>query len=212
VQRIVRRRQIREIVHFTPSKALLGILAVGAALSRVRISDEEILTYIAQVNTNRVLDPGYEDYVNLSISSINSAFFDVSASRWHPTADWALLAFDPVILEHEGVQFCSTNNGYPACRRARGHDGLEAVFASTVAGKYGRQVLRKADIPDNLTTDEQAEVLYPERLSTEYLRTIYVRSPEFSDQVHAHMAVVNHPGVEVLVAPARFKLHGARVR
>jgi hypothetical protein len=204
-------RRIVEVVHFTPSKGLLGTLAARAVLSRVRIHDEEILEYIARVNAERVLDPGYEDTINLSITSLNSSFFDAS-SRWHPNNSWALMAFDPVVLQHEGVVFCTTNNGYPACTRGTGQAALEAMFADEVRSRYGNPIRRPPGLPANLTTDEQAEVLYPERLSTEYLRTVYVRDEQFADQVHAHFGAVGHPIVPVVIAPDRFQLHGARGR
>jgi hypothetical protein len=209
VAETVRKRGIVEVVHFTPSRGVLGTLAARAVLSRARIHDEAILEYIARVNANRILDPGYENTVHLSITAINSSFFDVSA-RWHPDDDWAVLAFDPVILQDNGVIFCTTNNAYPACSRGRGREGLEALFSPRVLGRYGAPHTRAAGMAANLTTDEQAEVLYPERLSTEFLRAIYVREEDFADQVHAHLGAVNHADVQVVIAPDRFELRGAR--
>src|SRR4051794_35217009 len=108
---VIARRGITEIVHFTPEKGLLGILAAGAALSRVDIHDEEILEYIAEVNSKRVLDPGDEGCVNLSITEINSSFFGYS-TNWRPGTRWVVLGWDPVILTHPGVVFVTTNNAY----------------------------------------------------------------------------------------------------
>src|SRR6185437_14210087 len=179
---VIRRRGIIEVVHFTMSKGLLGTLAAGAVLSRVRIHDEEILEFIARVNSTRVIDPGDEDRVNLSISEINHRFFNISSSKWHPNDQWAVLAFDPEILTHDGVVFVTTNNGYPAKRKGDGETGLEALFASTVRGYYGREEQRSAGMPDYLTTDEQAEVLYPQRLSVEYMKAVYVKDGAFQDQ------------------------------
>lgn len=208
---VVRRRGIVDVVHFTPSIAVLGILAARAALSRRGIFDEEILKYIARVNAERVLDPGYENTVHLSLTGINSSFFS-AVERWRPDERWAVLAFDPRILSHEGVVFCTTNNAYPSVRRGQGEAGLEALFADRVLGRYGTPHTRRAGMPLYLTTDEQAEVLYPGRLSTEHLRAIYVRDEEFADQVAAHFAVTNHPDVPIVVSPDRFELHGERVR
>lgn len=210
IRDLVRRRGITEVVHFTMSKGLLGMLAAGAALSRVRITDEEILEFIARVNANRVIDQGYEDYVNLSITEINHPFFEISSKKWHPGAEWAVLAFDPEILTHDGVVFVTTNNAYPARRRAKGEAGLEGLFAPKVLGYYSQEQKRTSGMPDHLTTDEQAEVLYPKRLSTEYLRAVYVRDGEFQDQVCAHFGAVGHPDVEIIVAPERFQSRGGR--
>lgn len=209
VASVVGRRGITEVLHFTQSKGLLGTLAAGAVLSRTHITDksEEILAYIAKVNATRVIDPGYEGYVNLSVSEINSEFFGVS-SKWYPEADWAILAFDPLVLSHAGVVFCTTNNAYPRCQRATGDAGLEALFANSVNGKYTSVHTRPKGFPENLTTDEQAEVLYPKRLSTKHLLRVYARDSEFADQIHAHFGLIGHRAVEVIVAPERFLSRG----
>jgi len=207
---VVQRRGITEVVHFTMSKGLLGILAAGAALSRKRIKDAEILEFIARVNSERVIDGGYEDYVNLSISEINHRFFTICSEKWHPDAEWAILSFDPEILGHDDVVFVTTNNGYPARKQARGGKGIEALFAPTVLGYYGREEKRTPGMPNNLTTDEQAEAMYPKQVSSEYLRAVYVRNGEFQDQVCAHFGAIGHRDVEILVAPGRFESRGGR--
>jgi hypothetical protein len=212
VESIVQQRGIKEVVHFTMSKGLLGILATGEVLSRQRITDHEILEFIARMNADRVLDPRFKDYVNLSVSEVNHRFFTTSSTKWHPNDKWAVLGFDPAILAHDGVIFVTTNNAYPSCERAKGDGGIKAVFEPKVSGLYGNQVTRVTGMPDHLTTDEQAEVLYPRRLSIDYLRKIYVRDGDFQDQVHAHLgAVAPALDVEVIVAPERFLYRGGRV-
>jgi hypothetical protein len=56
-------------------------------------------------------------------------------------------------------------------------------------------------LADNLPTCPQAEVLYPDELSTTYLRTIYVSEPEHADVVSAQLAIFPHEGVRVVVDP-----------
>ena len=201
---IVARRGIAEVVHFTTSKGVLGTLDSGAILSRPLVRTEERLEYIMRLNTPIVKDAGWERYVNLSITTINRRLFDFSANQWHPDLWWAILALEPEILSHDGVFFVTTNNIYPSRRRAGGADGLEAMFADPVYGRYNFVHRRPNGMPDNLTTDNEAEVLYPERISSEFVRTIYVAEHDHADQVCSHIALVGHRDIPVVVAPERF--------
>lgn len=133
------------------------------------------------------MDTDYLDYVNLSISRVNTDFFGASR-RWHRHTDvwWAIVSVDPVILTHEGVIFVTTNNIYPARRRGTGADGLEALFAGKVRGRYEKVVERSADTPANHTTCVQAEVLYPGEIPSRCIRTVYTATDEHADLVATH--------------------------
>lgn len=199
----IAQRGIIEVVHFTTLRGLLGILDTKAALSRTRVKVEERIEFILKLNAPMVRDAAWEDYVNLSISEINTSFLGHS-KRWHPGIKWAIAAFDPVILEHPGVHFTTTNNIYPSCRRGTGAAGLAAMFADPVYGRYATVHRRGQGLPANLTTDVEAEVLYAPPLSTEFLRRIYVAEPETADEVHAYINLVGHQSVEVRIEPRRF--------
>ena len=205
IAEIVERRGITEVVHFTTGRGLTGVLDTKAVLSRARVKAEERLEYIIQLNCPTVLDEAWEDFVNLSVTRINRSLFKSSSRKWHPDHSWALLAFDPVILEHKGVVFTTTNNAYAnVVKRASGPEGLEALFAKRIPwGYYGSICTRGRDMTDNLATDEQAEVLYPESVSTEFLQTIYVAEHTHADAVCAQLALVGHREVTVMVDPTR---------
>lgn len=212
VKSVVGRRGIQEILHFTKgSSGLTGILHVQAVQSRYRLERDHRLTYIFEPNAEFRKDVNWLDYVNLSISEINSAFFSASG-HWHKEAGewWVILSFDPEIAEHPGVFFTTTNNFYSGVKQVQGPDGLHALFADRIFKwrdwRRGVDVvaLRKAGTPDHLTTCEQAEILYPKEVSTEFLRKIYVRNGEDMDDTMAQLDVLGHGGVEVVVAPERF--------
>lgn len=211
VSSIVGRRSIQEILHFTKgSSGLTGILHVQAVQSRYRLERDRRLTYIFEPNAEFRKDVDWLDYVNLSISEINSAFFAASG-QWHKETGewWVILSFDPVIAEHPGVFFTTTNNFYTGVERAEGPDGLHASFADRILRWHDRRrgdivALRKAGTPDHLTTCEQAEILYPKEVSTEFLRRIYVRNGEDMDDTVAQLDVLGHGDVDVVVAPERF--------
>lgn len=211
INSIVRQRGIQEILHFTKgSSGLTGILHVQAVQSRYRLERDDRLEYIFEPNAEFRKDTNWLDYVNLSISEINSSFFAASG-HWHKDAGewWVILSFDPVIAEHAGVSFTTTNNFYSGVKRAEGPDGLQASFADRILRWHDRSrgdviVQRQAGTPEYLTTCEQAEILYPKEVSTEFLRRIYVRNGEDMDDTRAQLDVLGHGNVEVVVAPERF--------
>lgn len=198
-------RGVREIVHFTTNKGLLGVLYTKTLRSRARLADDQRLEHILKLNSATRKDTDWLDYVNLSVSQINAWFFSCSG-RWHAYDDiwWAVLAFSPEILNHEGVVFASTNNIYTNVRRQEGEDGFQALFAPTITRWVGNVVDRHVSRPSYLTTCEQAEVLYPAEVSTEWLRRIYVRSEDHVDEVHAQIGAVGHRAVEVVVDASKF--------
>jgi len=208
----IQRRGISEVLHFTTNRGIVGILAMGALLSRQRLREEDYLQHILHVNAeNRPesledFDKSQDwlDYVNLSISEINRHYFECS-SRWHKDADiwWGILAFAPIIMTHDGVFFATTNNVYEHCVREAGNTGFEKLFQERVQRKgdwNANRLLRAA----HLTTCEQAEVLYPGKVPVEFLRHIYVREGEHYDQVSGLLQDFDIRNVEVVINPKKF--------
>ena len=195
---------IKEIVHFTTLTGSVGILATSAVKSRSRLGKESYLQYVYRPNVELRKDEGWLDYVNLSIERINDWMYDSSA-RWHADQDnpWVLLSFTPRILAHPGVVFTTTNNIYPACRRAEGLAGFNQLFAAQVHGRYGKLHDRRGKLPQ-WPTDRQAEVLYPMELSCEHLQCIYAQN---EDGVEGLEGALGGLGVtaNVQIAPEVFK-------
>jgi hypothetical protein len=193
VEAYVADRGITEVLHFTTNRGLLGILATGAVLCRDLLREEDYIEAIYTPNCdNRLKDADWTCYVNLSISRVNKDMLD-SSERWHSTEDlwWAVLAFDVSLLAHPGVHFTTTNNTYrPSVQRGTGVSGLHALFADSVEwGYYGCRRSRCSEMPRAWTTDPQAEVLYPERVSVGLLRALYLREPEHVDHVAGLMSI-----------------------
>lgn len=205
IEEIIATRDIKEIVHYTTSQGLLGILHLQKIKSRTRLSTEESLEFILNINTPKVFDYGWEDYVNLSITDINTRLYGYSTRKWHPNAQWRILAFDPVILTHEGAFFATTNNAYrDIVRRAQGPEGLEALFAPTIPYFDGRMLSRNAGLPARNTTCFQAEVLYLGELSTEHLTRVYASDCEQQDEICGQILATHHGEFEVVVGPSKF--------
>ncbi len=205
ISEIIERRGIKEVVHFTTHKGLLGSLHSGAVKSRKRLPAEVNLQFIYQPNANVRKDLAWLDFVNLSISRINKEFFNVSC-RWHRAEDlwWCIMSFEPAIMDHADVYFATTNNMYTGVRRGKGPAALENLFAPRVTRWSDNIVVRSEELPENFTTCGQAEVLYPGELSVQHLRHIYVVRDEDADEVHAQLAMIGFQGMDVLVAADKF--------
>jgi hypothetical protein len=206
IQDILKERSITEVLHFTTHRGLLGSLHSGAVKSRERLPAEVDLKFIYKPNAIYRKDPAWLDYVNLSISRINSVFFATSC-RWHRSEDlwWCVMSFAPVILTHPGVYFSTTNNMYTGVERGAGAAGLERLFAARIVRYNGNIAVRSAQLADNFTTCEQAEALYPGELSVKHLRRVYVETNEDQDEVYAQMHLVGVFGVGVIIDSKRFR-------
>lgn len=203
---LIREYNIQEVLHFTTNKGLLGMLDSKAIKSRERLKDIQRLEYILKLNTPKVMDLAWIDYVNLSISRINSTLYGISSGHWHNNNDiwWCILSFNPEVLTHAGVEFVTTNNIYPAARRGQGEIGLNALFADGVFARYSEKLTRSSKMPKSVPTCEQAEVLYPEEFSTKFLQKIYVLTDDDQDDACAQLAVMGYSNVDVEVAPKKF--------
>ncbi len=205
---IVATREIEEVLHFTTNSGLTGILATGAVKARQSLPKDQYLEHIYKPNCpDRSRDTDWHGYVNLSVSRINTGLFDISSDRWHADIDgwWCILAFSAEILAHEGVYFTTTNNIYTGIRRAKGPEGLEAMFTPRIVQWPGRIVTRAVDLPACCPTCPQAEVLYPGDLALDHLKRIHVRDVEHADAVAGICGGIPCEPVECVVTPHYFQ-------
>lgn len=206
-EEITRLRGISEVVHFTTHLGLTGILHQRQVQSQNLLRANDTLQFILRINTPKNFDPAWKDYVNLSISRINLPLLG-SSQRWHPDANWRILVFDPMVLTHDNVHFVTTNNAYwQHLERGTGPDDFERLFSPRVASIYGQIIDRPVDHPPHWTTDVKAEVLYPNSLSTEYLRRIIVPTELDAESVAGQLSSVQHSPVPIDIEPQQFYQH-----
>jgi len=208
IEQFIEQRGIESVVHFTTNRGSLGIFACNALKSRQRLNADEQLKHIFQPNARyRDKDLAWLDYANLSISRINMNFFNTCSGSWHRERDffWCIFDFAPEIMLHDNVQFTTTNNIYTGNLRSPGLEGLQRAFQQTTHQYSNHYAERTEGFPENETTCNQAEILYPGEVSTRYLQRIYVRSEEHSDELAGQMAATAHRAVEVFVRPELFE-------
>lgn len=196
---------VTEVLHFTRVTGAVGILASGAVKSRNQLPADTYLEHIYQPNAiDRSRDVEWHDYVNLSVSRINTWMFGTS-QRWHARdgVPWVVFVFGPTILGDPGVVFTTTNNIYPTCHRWERLAGFTAMFDQVVYGRYASKHTRDGLLP-HYPTDRQAEVLYPGALGLAHLIRIDVEVEETADTI---MGTLGALGMEVAVryAPEVFE-------
>lgn len=203
-------RGVEELLHFTTNHGTLGALYTKYLKSRARLEGDPLVEYLFKPNSEFRKDIDYLDHVSLSIGNINYHYYRTSANKWHVNEDifWAVLAFDPEILDHDGVEFATTNNIYTSVQRGTGQEGFDALFADRVVhwtARGGSQALRQPQHPIGAPTCEQAEVLYPSEIPTQYLRRIYTRTAVEQSEVVGFLRGTFHDQVEVIVDPRKFE-------
>lgn len=198
------KRGITDVVHFTRTRGLIGILATSAVKARIHLPADAHVKHIYRPNAaDRSRDEQWHGYVNLSISKINLRMFNASKD-WHPGEEWVILVFEPVILGDPGVVFCTTNNAYPDVHRAVGIEGFEQMFADRIPwGYFGSYCYRDGRGEDE-TTDPQAEILYPHLLELHHLRAVIAGDEDTYESVVAAVTNFTHDP-EIILDPEAFK-------
>jgi hypothetical protein len=207
IAKIIKDRGIEEILHFTTNRGLTGTLDTKVLLPRKKLPEKSRLEHIVMYNCpDRSRDSAWHNYVNLSISNVNSNLFDISKGKWHKELWWCILSFSPIILTHPGVYFTTTNNMYSGVMRAQGFEGLEKLFANKVERWTGNVAKRVDIMPLNQPTCNQAEVLYPEGVSIEFLNTIYVQNEDNASKVDSIIEIFpRKPKINCIVRSELFE-------
>ena len=162
------RRGITRLCHFTPSRNLGHIAA-----------DKEgvLASCHLKENEKNILNPtdlerldGYLDHVCCSVQYPNAWYFRAARNREPLFLDWVVLFITPDYLWRAGTKFSPRN---AATERGglvqEGYEAFLALFAKSV-GEYARG----AGHPNFLPTDEQAEVLIPDRVRREDILAVAV--------------------------------------
>nr|WP_319949359.1 DarT ssDNA thymidine ADP-ribosyltransferase family protein [uncultured Shimia sp.] len=177
---IIAARQINYILHFTQLSNLEGILARGI-LPRVQ-ADSAGLNYT--YNDQHRWD-GHTNATCCSIGFPNYKMFWQLRCK-DPTVEWVVIALKPDILLEKPCAFYPTNAASNTVRHLNtqsfaGPVALANMFAD-VPGKPTREALK---LPDDCTTDPQAEVLVFDTIQTRYIEGVATASKKVADELTA---------------------------
>ena len=194
-------RGITRLCHFTPSRNLAHILsgAEGILASRNLVEDEAAIFN----PTDRSRLDGYPDHVCCSIQYPNAWYFSKARLGESLFRDWVVILIDARYLWEAGTKFCPRNAAAARGRLvAEGIVAFEGLFADEVEGvrTYRRGPWRRAYAP----TDEQAEVLIPDRVSMRDILGIVLRSHEHAANELARLRLQGLHAPAVYVVPEFF--------
>ena len=201
IRELARRRRISRLCHFTPSRNLAHILASEEGiLASIRLEADERDLFNP---TDRDRLDGYRDHVCCSVQYPNGWYFRKAREREILFPDWVVLLLDPRYLWQPGTKFCPRNAAAAQGGLIReGPDAFEALFASVVEG--ARTYHRGPGHPSFLPTDEQAEVLIPDRVRLSDLKGVAVRDDSQARREASRLRHMDAPFPRFVVAPEFF--------
>lgn len=191
----LKRRGIRRLCHFTPSRNLQHIAAGKlGVLSTAALSDEERAAYNP---TDLERYDGRKTHICCSIEYPNGWYFARARDKEPLFTDWVVLLLRPQLLAQDGTLFSPGNAAAGGGRHlAEGFKAFQSLFADAVAGKNANYVRTPQRLPA-CPTDQQAEVLIEDRIPMEEILGVAVASEK---QGLIEMARLRANGVD----PAQF--------
>ena len=198
------KRGITRLCHFTPSRSLVHIATDPKGLlasARLRADDKAVFN-----PTDRERLDGCPDHVCCSIQYPNAWFFRKARGMERLFDDWVVLLFKPHHLWAVGTKFCFRNAAANFGNDVdEGACAFEAMFAPSVIGAYDRTYGRSGSHPAWLPTDEQAEVLIPDRVAREDILGIGVVDESQARREHARLTQLLVKVPPLIVAPDFFR-------
>ena len=192
-------RGITRLCHFTPSRNL-GHIANdprGILASR-HLQDDEAKLF--NPTDDKRLD-GYKDHVCCSIQYPNAWYFRNARSEERLFPDWVVILIRADYLWRADTKFCPRNAAAESGRLVRnGAEAFEALFAESVEGSGGNVFTRGPRHPSFFPTDEQAEVLIPDRVERRDVIGIAVKdeSQARNEIARLHMMRIAAPSIVIV--------------
>ena len=198
-----RRRGISRLCHFTPSRNLVHIATdLQGLLATERLSSTELAAF--NPTDLQRLD-GYRDHVCCSIQYPNAWYFQKARSKDLLFRDWVVLMLKPDSLWMPGTRFCPRNAASGGGRFVHeGAEAFETLFAQSVTGAYDKVYTRGPGRLESVPTDDQAEVLIPDSVSSEDVLGFAVLDGSQARREMARLKQLNAPVPRIWVAPDFF--------
>lgn len=173
IQDRANRRGITRLCHFTPSRNLAHIASDSRGILASRHLQGDEATVFNPTDKERL--DRHVGHVCCSIQYPNAWYFKKARKDERLFLDWVVLLINARHLWQAGAKFCQRNAaaGHGEFVRS-GVAAFDALFADTVEGKDTYR--RGPRHPDFLPTDEQAEVLIPDRIGRGDINGVVVQA------------------------------------
>ncbi len=192
IKKEVLRRGITRLCHFTPSRNLAHIATGKEGILATKWLEEDERGVFTKTDLERL--DGYKGHICCSVEFPNTWYFDKARSKDPLFKDWVVLFIDPKYLWLLGTRFCPRNAAANYGRSVlEGEKGFLSLFADSVSGASGRTFTR---LPTHLPccpTDDQAEVLIPDRIAKGDILAIGVRNRTQAKNEATRLRLMNLP-------------------
>lgn len=196
-------RGVTRLCHFTPSRNLVHIASDPNGLlasARLRADERAVFTPTDQHRLD-----GFPDHISCSIQYPNAWYFRKARNNEHLFADWIVLLLKPHYLWGPGTKFCPRNAAAGCgCGVEGGAQAFESMFAPSIVGGGGKTYTRSIRHPQWLPTDEQAEVLIPDRVAREDVVAVAVADEAQAKREHARLTQLLVEVPRIVIAPDFF--------
>ncbi len=205
----VAERRITRLCHFTPSRKLAHI-ACGETgiLSTKALKANERAVFDA---TDLARLDRHETHICCSIQYPNAWYMDRACAKDGLFRDWVILLINPRYLWTEGTLFCPRNAAADhGAHITQGASGFRALFSSTVHGAF--RIERSPRHLKSCPTDNQAEVLIPDRVPLTDILGVVVRSEtQAKNEVsRLRLSGVDGNAFKFVIAPTLFDKYALR--
>ena len=195
----IQQRNIRHLIHFTPTINLYSMLENGVIMSRSELENLDIDVYDILDYAQFTDAIRYDDkrYINLSISGPNTFLFSKFRERTKSdcTIQWCVIKINPRYIYATGTLFSVTNAASNAARRDYGIGGdlekFKQLFQQSLVinSSRGKRVIERQRVSTQYTTDVQAEVLVKQQISIDDI--IEISFQDENDLAQAKAAMNN---------------------
>ncbi len=142
----------------------------------------------------------HSDHICCSIQYPNAWYFKKARLDEEMFPDWVVLLIDPRYLWQSGTKFCPRNAAAEHGRLVRaGVAGFDAMFDEMVEGFQTYR--RGPGHPSFLPTDEQAEVLIPDRVGRSDIKGFVVRDEAQAGREASRLELLGLTVPRIVIAP-----------
>lgn len=197
-QNEIQQRQIKYLIHFTPTINLYSILEHKEIMSRAKLENLDIEQFDILDYVQFTDDVRYDDknFINLSLSGPNTYLFSKFRKKTKEdfTINWCVLKINPKHIYENSTLFSVTNAASNSAKRQFGISGDINKFnflfkEQLIINSYnGARTINRGLIQPRYPTDIQAEILVKDEIPQESIMEVCFESVENMAQAQAAMS------------------------
>ena len=197
-QNEIKKKEIKYLIHFTPTRNLYSILENEKVMSRTKLENLDIEQYDILDYVKFTDDVRYDDknYINLSASGPNTFLFSRFRQKTKDdfTINWCVLKIDPKHIYDNETLFAVTNAASNSAKRQYGISGdldkFKMLFEEqlNINTYNGVRKIGRNSIHSKYPTDVQAEILVKDEISSNSILAVCFESEEKMAEAKAAMS------------------------